>query len=241
MNKPQSKLRSCQWPLILLSITLLTVTGCGYAGFVAQVFFPEKSVPVFDLPVVKTAILVDDTHNQLGDPAHTGVIAQQMFFDLIQGGKLTPDLTVDYLFVRNLEAKLGSDFQRTPVDKIGRKLGADQIIHVNIDYVQMSVQPGIIEPKAIVTLKVIDTIKALRLFPAPSEITNIDSLETSKRGYRITVELPRVIMMEMDLGTENILLRNLAEQIGYQASRIFYSHLKNENAQGPGRPSTKGK
>lgn len=224
---------------LLLSIALLSATGCEYAGFVTQVFFPEKTPAVFDLPPVPTAILVDDTNHQLGDANHTGVIAQRMFFDFIKGEKLTAEQTIDYRFVRNLEAKLGDDFARTPVDLIGKKLGADQVIHVNIDYIQMSIQPGIIEPKAIVTLKVIDTVNAVRLFPPPSSITDIEGLETSKRGYRITVELPRSVMMEIDRSTHNLMLRKLAEQIGFEASRIFYEHLKEEDAQGPGRPSTK--
>lgn len=225
----------------VVALLLATVPGCNIAGYVAQVIFPELTPPIYDLPKLKTVILVDDTNNQLGDPTHTGVIAQQMLFDLVQGKKLQTEQAIDYKFVRDMESKLGTDFDRTPVDEIGRQLGADQVIHVNIDYVQMSIQPGVIEPKAIVTLKVIDANKAIRLFPPPSAVTDIDGLETSKRGYRITVELPRSIMLDMDHGTENLLLRKLSEQIGYIAARVFYEHPKLEDGQGPGRPSTKGK
>lgn len=223
-------------PVTMLLLCTVLLAGCQSVGFFSQVLFPEKTVAVFDLPPVKTAILVDDTNNQLGNPTHTGVIAQRMFFDLVQGKKLTPEQVIDYQYVRDLEAKLGTDFERTPVDQIGKMLGADQVIHVNIDFVQMSVQPGIIEPKAIVTLKVIDVNKSERLFPPPSPVTNIDSLETSKRGYRITVELPRKVMMEVDDSTQNLLLRTLSEQIGYQAARVFYTHLHEEDGKGPGFP-----
>jgi hypothetical protein len=225
---------------LMMTLLICMLGGCEAAGFFTQVMFPEKTPPLFDLPVVKTAILVDDSNNQLGDPTHTGVIAQQMLFDLVKGKKLTQEQAIDYRFVRDLEAKLGSDFDRTPVDQIGRLLGADQVIHLNVDFVQMSIQPGIIEPKALVTIKVIDTVNAIRLFPPPSPVTDIDGLETSKRGYRIAVELPRSVMMEMDNGTKNLLFRKLSEQIGYQAARLFYTHLKVEDGQGPGRPGTKG-
>ena len=198
MNKPllRHPIRMAVTLLLCLSATLLV--GCEAVGFIAQAISPEKTPAVFDLPVMRTVVLVDDTNTQLGDPSHTGVIAQRVLFDLIQSKKLVKEQTVDYQFVRNLEANLGTEFDRTPVDQIGRTLGADQVIHVNIDFVQMSVQPGIIEPKALVTLKVIDVKNAIRLFPAPSPITDIDGLATSKRGYRITVELPRTIMMDLD-------------------------------------------
>lgn len=227
-------------PCIMIGLLTLVISGCGVVGFIAHVVSPEQTPAVFEIPVARTAILVDDTNNQLGDPTNTGVIAQRMLFDMIQSKKLLPEQIVDYQFVRDLEAKLGTDFDRTPVDQIGRQLGADQIIHVNIDFVQMSVQPGIIEPKALVTLKLIDANKAVRLFPEPSSISDIDALAMSKRGYRISVELPRSIMMDMDSGTQNLLLRKLAEQIGYDAARVFYEHPHEEDGKGPGRPGTKG-
>jgi hypothetical protein len=239
-NKPITKRLKQFGLLACLLITMLSLAGCEAFAFFTQVISPEKTPAVFDLPVRRTVILVDDTSNQLGDPTHTGVIAQRMLFDFVQSKKLTQEQTVSYRFVRDLEGKLGTEFERTPVDQIGRELGADQVIHVNIDYVQMSVQPGIIEPKAIVTLKVIDVNKAIRLFPEPSPVTDIDGLETSKRGYRITVELPRVVMMEIDSGTQNLLFRTLSEQIGYTASRVFYKHPAEEDAQGPGKSSTEG-
>ncbi len=240
MNKPMIQPLKQTCLACLLLTMLFSISGCEAFAFFTQVISPEKTPAVFDLPPVRTAILVDDTSNQLGDPNHTGVIAQRMIFDFVQSQKLTQEQTVNYRFVRDLEGKLGTDFERTPVDEIGRTLGADQVIHVNIDYVQMSVQPGIIEPKAIVTLKVIDVNKAVRLFPEPSPVSDIEGLETSKRGYRISVELPRSVMMDVDSGTQNLLYRQLAEQIGYQAARVFYKHPAEEDGKGPGKPSTEG-
>lgn len=240
MNKTQSTTITRMALHCILCLTLITVSGCGLAGFIAHVVAPEQTAPVYDLPVARTVVLVDDTNNQLGDPTNTGVIAQQMLFDLVQSKKLTEEQIVDYKFVRELEAKLDKDFDSTPVDQIGKSLGADIVIHVNVDFVEMSTQPGIIEPKALVTLKVIDVNKAVRLFPEPSPMTDIDALAMSKRGYRLAVELPRTVMMDMDHGTENLLRRKLAEQIGYDAARMFYKHPREEDGKGPGRPGTKG-
>ncbi len=214
--------------IFFLISVLCMAGGCQYPAYVLDSFFPAYQKPLCELATVRTAILVDDTNKQLGDPALTGTIAERVGHDLIHQKVLKEGQSVSYREIRKIQARLGDAFDQTPLDQIGTQLNASQMIHVNIDQIQLGSQMGILNPQAIITIKVMDIHQGIRIFPPISAARDIDAIAASSQGYRLVVKLPRVVQMDLDTGTHRMLMRQLANEIGIAVAKLFYKHIPDD-------------
>jgi hypothetical protein len=229
-------------------LVALLLSGCEAFGLFTAMA-PRKIRKIHKLPNVSTAVLVDDPADQLSDPALRGVVASNVRF-FIMDAKEVRQITEPHV-VTALAARHGREFERMPIDRIGRELGVDQIIHVSIESAGLSQTPGLYQPIANVQVKVVETATGTRTFPGDYQARRhmgLGKIETDTfspntgaarpghgtsadpRGYRMTVKLLPESPDNVRHGDPYMLQRRLAEQIGKQVAWLFVDHPAPDSA-----------
>lgn len=210
-------------PLLLMLSALLCLTGCEVVGFVAQGIVGDKSKIAHKLADVPTVVLVDDPNNQLAGAA--GVLAERVGYDLVEHKVLKAQHVVSSFKVRDLQARLGEGFYKSPIDQIGRELGAEQVIHINVEDAGIVADPGVVQPTGTVAVKVISVTDAKRVFPADAPSRDMTGVEMSRRGYPVSVSLKHYMGLQGgETGERTVLARRLADQMGIEVARLFYRY-----------------
>lgn len=212
-----SKHRSSE---ILLLAFALPLAGCQLVAFVSQGLVSPKVKARFKLDDRPTFVLVDDPNNVLGNPILPNVIANHVGFE-IQRHAITTVIPPDKLHA--LVATLGSEFYRAPIDRIGREVGAEQVIYVNVQSVQLEADPGLYRPTATVRVQVVDVVKGVRVYPPVAQAIE-DPIAMPYGWDPVTVEMAYQLP---GLATRNdgmVMSRDLAARIGRVVAEIFYDH-----------------
>jgi len=212
---------------LLLSLCFVS-NGCWVIGIFLNTVAPEKVKPLYELQEVPTVVLVDDMRSLLANPNFTGEISERVIFDLTEEKVLKPEMTISSKRVRELEALLGEEYGQTSIDRIGRALGAEQVIHVNVEKVEITAEPGVMHPQATVTVKVIDAKQVKRVFPSATASTNLPGDVESTRGHPVKTELRHRFSGEMNRGEERVMVQKLVDRIGMNVARLFYKHNKSD-------------
>ncbi len=152
---------------LILSITLITAfAGCKYA----VLLLPdphEKTQAEYQLPKnKKIAILVDDYLSPIGNPSQRLNLAKKIAQNLIDSGALRAGNLIDSQKVFDTPAD-SPEGKKLSIQHIGRKVGADDILYVNIiDFnLQSDPENPLIVPKAKAYVKVIEVETGERLWP----------------------------------------------------------------------------
>ena len=218
----QWQLRRIAMSVVLLGALALAV-GCEAAGFIAGALSSNKTPAIYEPKDLTTVILVDDPALQLHEPGLAGTIAMTIAANLKQQGVLSN--IIDIQKVSELAAELGSDYARTPVDQIGRKLGATQVIHVHIDSIPpFQTEPGLLKPRAAVLVKVIDVEHRIRLFPPAQPLEGQGVVPVARGAYPMTIEA-RLRVVDPNVDNAMAAYRHrFAEKMGLEIARVFYEH-----------------
>ena len=203
----------------------LSAPGCeGISGIATFLMGSPKVEAVYVLSNRSTLVLVDDPEIRLGDPALAGVVASNVAYALVEHEVLQSQIVSqeDLVQVAN---RLGQDFLTTPIDEIGRMLGAEQVIYVSIEQTQLQVEPGLYRPAAIVDVKVIDATVGKRIFPEPVPRTSSFSVAP---GHRLVVRPTHRRIGVVERGVKAALANKLAVQIGLDVARMFFDWKKPE-------------
>ncbi len=207
--------------------SLLAGAGCAVPVVARALGGPETVKAVYELQDRKTLVFV-----QVDDAAE----------DLLGGAKLKAqigDRTGDYLVnqevltefipqmkVHELAADLGDKFERMPVNEIGRRLGAEQVILVTVKEAALRKHPGLLEPTARTTVRVIEPWPYKRLFPVDE--LSPDDPRIQPPGHMVRTELPRrqndILTPEETANWMTI----LAEGVAQDVSRVFYDWKKDD-------------
>ena len=201
--------------LTVLALLLTATTGCETIGYVANAVAGEQDIPAaFELPATSTLVIVEDPQGKLTSPDLATRIASRVSDELAEreiGGQVIPTGMLNRFISET------PDYHDTPenwpIDKIGRQVGADQVIYVVIQSFRLTEDNAIYRPVAEVRVKVVDVASGKRLFP-----TN------TSEGYPvITSQFYR--SMEGGTGTtHNIISRQLSEELAQDIAKLFYSH-----------------
>ena len=206
--------------LTSLCVGALWLTGCELLSLTAATVAGSDKVPAkHELADVRTAVIVDDPLNLLGDPSLKSVVATNVIFYLQEEEVLTaPPVTSQEI---GLVAKhLGSRYNKMPLGEIGELVKADQIIHVQITSVTREYAPGVFRPTAEYLVKVLDVVNRKRVFPeAPAMRMN----EGPEPGELVVSEMRTSTTQDQGLSEIQALDRKLAARIGRDASRLFYA------------------
>lgn len=207
-----------------LLVALSFLTGCKPLTYVMNAFVDDRIPAQFELAKDSTVVvLVDDPNHLLGDPSLPRLVAgwatQTLNKELKKTKAIAPEKVIE------LEQKTGSDFANLPVDKIGREVGATQVIYVQVESAGISGDPGLYRPKAVVRVNVIDAATGQRLFPMTDHNNpDSDSRSISQRGVPVTSQLPYTTSNENPVGETAVLMHKLAQEIGVNVAQVFYRH-----------------
>ena len=212
--------------LALLTTTIFFITnssGCELFAFVAQGFSPGKIKALYKLADRPTLVLVDDPSNQLGAPSLPNGIANQVAFHLSDESIVSQANLIEPHHLYDLATKLNKDYSRTPIDRIGRELGAQQVIHIYVQSASYSWEPGMYRPSATVHVKVIDAVQGKRLFPPQRSVS--ESKTYPENHHTVQVLLPPRTMTDGGHNAVRYFGKPLTERIGRDAARLFFDHL----------------
>lgn len=206
--------------------------GCAGPGFLADLFKgPGKVKAQYTLPDQPTLILVDDPQHLLGGPAMPGVVANNIAYHFQQQKK--PVINAPLISQQALDtyaATHGDQFAATPIDQVGRDLGADTVLYVLVKSVEMNVAGSVYHPEAAVEVKVIDALDGQRLWPTAGKLADTSR---SPPGHELVVEMPHrdTLQQAPGPGTRRLIDRELAEKIGLEVSRLFYDWKRPERGE----------
>lgn len=213
--------------IVLTAVCVLVLSlcgGCAVIGWTVSLFVPAETVPAeYEPPKGKAyLVFVDDVAAPV---EHEGVkreLTEQLNARLEQ--HKIASRTIDYGDMVKLVAAT-PQFQRMPVSEVGRKLGADVVVYVQIkrfelsEYAHSSTWNGLME----VSVRVVDVAEQKRLWP-----------EDRPAGFPVDpVHMPQV-----DLDTRDQIARMskmLAERTAERIIRLFVEHPKPSVAEDAGR------
>lgn len=205
----------------LLALWLLVLPGCTALGFLADAVVPKRIEAVYTLPEKTTLVLVDDRNNALGDKSLLSNIATQAGSDLVQV-KALPQV-IDQARLNELISRLGLQaYDLLPVDQVGRALGAQQVIFINLTEIAVMNQPGILKPTAQAYVKVIDVATGKPVFPVLRPGAEFAG-SIAQLGYATRISMNYKADQQTDAILPVLRLR-LAEEIGKQVAELFYPH-----------------
>ncbi len=212
-----------------LVLTLLFAGGCEAFSAVSYAFRGGEPVKkLYQLPPGRTLVLVDtlegpDRVNALASPTYRNIIASDIGYYLEKEEALPTGSIVPLRELNQLAGQLGEDYARTPIDQIGKRLGAAQVIHVMIEHSSVAVVGNLYRPTAAGQLKVIDVNQGRRIFPSMMEL---ESEGGGLPGHRFATEMDPINRDATDAMIADVLTRQLAQQIGLETSRLFYDWRK---------------
>lgn len=200
--------------LMALMIALMTgASGCQMADFVADVVTGGGTLPAaYVLPEKPTVIFIDDPKKKLTTHDLAGRLATSIGLALTDHN-VVPQVISPELVMQTRDAN--PDFAKWAIAKIGREVGAKQVIYVLVTRYSLTEDGQIYRPIAEARVKVVDVDTGLRLFPKAPEA-----------GYGVLTELAYGDLTGGGSTTHTIIGRNLADQLAHDVSILFYEHRK---------------
>ena len=209
------------------------LTGC---GTMAHLFEGDSVEAVYKPQDRLTLVITEQDEGPngpvLGDPSLSGVVTAQVMFHLKDEGAITQFAPPEK--VAEVEKKYGDKYKSLPYTAVAKEVGAQQVLIVRVRSASVAAEGGVLRPQAVVFLWLADTTTNQILFPAPGSGNDAAAPEAQSGPYVLTVALnyesPKVGDNTSALNTN--LTRALAERIGRDASRVFYSYVPDS----PGAP-----
>jgi hypothetical protein len=202
--------------LMLLALALV-IAGCNIAGPVAYFVGGPPSVNAeYKLPDRPTVVYVDDRANTIGTnaPAIRRAIAEKVSEDLMVKKLVTT--TISPRDAMGVVATSDRHGELMPIDAIGRAVGAEQIIYVQMLSFSGTSDGATPRPTAVCRVRVIDVVERKRLFPPP------DSQEASRLLEVNTREVDPAMLRSA--ASRLKVYQALADETGEQIAKLFYKH-----------------
>lgn len=209
--------------LFLLCAVVCVSTACEQgAVLVSAIKGPEKIEPLYDLEDVPTLIMVDDPKHLLNNPGLARQIATTAIHYLKFHEALPNATFIEPKELAKLEAEFGDRWASTPIDEIGRRLGAEQVVHATIKSAQFHVADTLYRPEASIEVKVINVTDGRRAWPEASILADPQRMPP---GYLIQIKENYQSRDSRYIGdsTPDDLARRMADEAGLRLARLFYS------------------
>lgn len=213
---------------IQIGITLALVVAagaglgsCNIVGPAAYIIGGQPKVAAqYALSDRPTVVFVDDPKNLLPDRSLRRLIGDKVSQELMVRKLITTTISpADALAVAGRE-RFG---EQMPIDAIGRAVGAEQVLF--IDMVSFSLSPDSVTPRPIgaCQVKVIDVTNRERLFPSA------DDGFRGASGYPVQVAMREVSLEHYRTASSRRSMREqLATEIADQITKVFYRHVPDE-------------
>lgn len=191
------------------------VPGCNIVGPAAYLIEgPPKKDAEHTLVDVPTVVFIDDRQNFLNAVSLRRVIADSASQDLMVKEALTT--TISSQDAMNLAGRMDRNSHVMSIEEIGKAVGAQQVIYVEMLGFQGSPDNFTPRPTAQCRVRVIDVANRQRVFPP----------QGSSEPARIIQTMIREVDPEV-FRTRGSLLRvneELARSLGRDIARLFYRH-----------------
>lgn len=209
--------------LLILMLACIGLSGCAGPGFVGYVIAgPPKVKAKYTLKPAATLVIVDDPKQLLGDPNFPAVVGANVGYHLTQNDVLTTEQLIPQDHLSTLAAQLDDRYPATPIDQIGARLDAQQVIHVLVRSTDLEADNTYYRPVATVEVKVIDTATGERLFPKPADQP---ANRATAPGYTLDIEMKSRTLDTTRRAALTMLARELSERIGLEVAQVFYTHV----------------
>jgi hypothetical protein len=186
--------------------------GCAAVGFVAKAIADNPDIPpAYELADRSTVVFVDDPAHLLANLTVGSTIAQRITADL--RANKTKMKIIEPTAIDDLRAG-DAAFAQIPVDVVGQRVGADQVIYVLIDSFTIGDEQGVYRPLGSARVKVIDVPSRRRIFPG------------NEQGHTVTRQLNYNHESVDARGQLTVLTRSVAEQLGRDIGFLFYTHKR---------------
>ena len=189
--------------------------GCPILGYVSHTIFPDQIKAAYELQDRPTVIVVDDPSALLNDQAFLQQVAHLVGVELVQRRVLSQ--VIPGARVVNLATRLGDEFGRMPIDRVGKELGAEQVLHVNVESIDVSHA----RMTLLCQVKVIDAAHSVRLFPTSAAGS---SGATARSTGRISVQLVHATTADVRRGERVMVGRDLGRRVSIEVARLFADH-----------------
>ncbi len=216
----QASMKSELWRVLrgvcsLAAIVTLAVGlgGCNIVGPVAAVAAgPPKLEAQYVLPNVPTVVFVDDPRNLVNPVTLRKVIAETASQELMVEELLTTTISPqDAIAITQRSDRAG---KKMSIEDLGRAVGAQQVIYVQIITFARSPDGYTPRPVASALVKVIDVANGQRVFPARGD-----------NGWPVnTVGAPVDPSLYGSRTSNAKIFETLARQLGDQVAKVFYEH-----------------
>ena len=199
---------------------LLPLAGCQLFGFVGANFLPvEKIKPVYKPIDQKTLVFIDDPRHAAPSPTLLAIVAETAA-EQLRREKVIAEF-VPHSQLEDLRTS-SEDFESLPIDRIGERLGAQQVIYVLIDgFDSGGDRQELQRPTASARLKVVDVGTGKRLFPALGE-----------HGVGSSLPFEQPPLDSESHGRQTAIARRLAQRLGEDIARQFHDHKPREVGSG---------
>ena len=232
-RRTQARRHLCTWAALLALLAAAPlIPGCIAADLFGALAGDRKVPARHELADRPTLVFVEDPDDALGSRSLRHVVAANVGHHLVQKKVLSAE-PVSPRRVSQLAEELGSEFDRLAIDEVGRRLGAEQVIHVLIESATLEYHAAmVLRPRARAQVRVIDAVAGRRVFPA---VTGFQGPGAPPPGEPVTVQMQhRGSPEDQRRGRDPLLHRALAERLGLQVARLFFDHRLPERGEGIG-------
>jgi len=207
-----------------VALTAGALSGCEGPAAIAEILTGEgeKIKAQYTLQPRPTLILVDDPQDHFEGPHLTAVVAAAAALHLTENKAAPP--FIDPKKLNEVREQLGKRYNKTPIDEIGRRTGAEVVIYVEVEGASTRLSASLYRPIAGAQVKVIDVVNKRRLFPKTGRLVATDTVS----GHQVSVQMDPVSVESPTRATEQVVLRALAETMGLQVSQLFYDWRDND-------------
>lgn len=209
---------------ILLAIAIAStslLSSCNILGPAAFIIdgLPKRDAQyaLMDRP---TVVFVDDPRNALSDRNLRRYIGDKVATELMLNKIVTVTISsADALGV----ARGDRHGKRMPIEAIGRAVGAEQVLYIEMMSFTLSPDNVTPQPMGYCQIKVIDAVNRTRLFPITDESSQ------AAAAYPVQVALPKLSpeLYRSASGRRKI-NEQLANHMADRIAKVFYRHVPNE-------------
>ena len=200
-------------PVLLVLLIVPAFVGCKLATLLAPDPRPLVSAQFKLSKAKKTAVLIDDYMAPIQSPELKAELAQKVAANLTEGGALRAGDLIGSDKVNDV-SKESDEGKKNSIQRIGRDLGADIVVYVNVVDFNLQSDPDnpLIQPQARAYVKVVDVASGERLWPI--DITGQPVQATTR--------------MEGDLASDTSAKAQATEKIidklAAQVAELFFEH-----------------
>lgn len=198
---------------IALAITAGFIAGCNIVTPVAfAISGPPRIDAVTDMPKANTVIFIDDRDSKLPRRSLRGTIGKAAETLILKNKLLTPEQLISTQSALRIAANDTAAAPLSAVD-IGRRVGAEVVIFVEMQGWTLSRGGAEVSPAAQASVKILDCVANQRIWPNTAE------------GYELVVQMPRQPNeLHSTRADRTKLEESLATQIGAELAGLFYTH-----------------